>query len=72
MSHFCQLRRQDYTNQSPLDEAHLVAARGLTHQEVSTKCVNKRRSSERRYFVRQSLTDLLYANAKDLIQSGRI
>ena len=26
-----------YTTNTPLDETHLVAARGLTHQEVSTK-----------------------------------
>ena len=34
--------------------------------------VKKESSSERRNYVRAERTDLLYANAKDLLQSGRI
>ena len=48
-----------------LDKTHVVV-KGRTHQ-VSTKVCQ-----ERRYFIGQGLTDLLYANAKDLIQSRRV
>ena len=51
----------------------VVGGGGRTHQEVSTKVRQQGQSlSERRYFVRQRPRDLLYANAKDLIQSRRI
>ena len=36
------------------------------------QCVNKESSSERRNYVGQGQTDLLYVNANDLIQSRRI
>ena len=61
-----------YTTNTP--SMKLISSRrgGLPTKKFQPKCVNKESLSERRYFVWQGLTDLLYANAKDLIQSGRI
>ena len=42
---------------TPLDETHLVVVRGLIHQEVSPKCVNKESSTV-------ISTDLLNCNPK--------
>ena len=45
---------------------------GLSNLEVSTQCINKKSLSERCCYVRSEQTDLLYANAKGLIQIWRI
>ena len=45
---------------------------GLSTKKFQPKRPNKESSLERRYFVWQGLTDLLYANGKDLIQGRRI
>ena len=50
-----------------LNETHLVMVRGLTHQEISIKVCQ-----QKELVVQQGLTNLLYVNAKDLIQSWRI
>ena len=65
-------RAEMFTLALPLDETHLVAVRGLHTKKIQPKCANKESSSKRRCFVRQGLTDLPYATAKDLIQSRRI
>ena len=38
---------------APLDETHLVVVRGLIHQEVSPKCVNKESLTERHNYNHQ-------------------
>ena len=60
------------TQSVPLDETHLDAVRWLIQLRDFNKCINKKSSSERYYYVRVEQTDLLYANPKNLIQSGRI
>ena len=45
---------------------------GLSNQEVLHSVSNKESSSERRNYVQQEQKDLLYADAKNLIQSRRM
>ena len=59
-------------DQYNLDETHLDAVRGLIQLRGFAQCVNTESSSERRNYVRAEQTDLLYADAKDLIQSRKI
>ena len=55
-----------FSTKPPLD-----AVRELI-PKLSNKCINKKSWSEPCYYVRLEKMDLLYANAKGLIQSGRI
>ena len=52
-----------------LDETHLDVVRVLIKPRGFAHCVNKESLPERRNYVRQEQTDVLYTNAKDLIQS---
>ena len=36
----------------PLNETHVAVVRGLPNKRSQSKCLNKKSSSERRYFVR--------------------
>ena len=56
----------------PLDETRFDGVRGLIQLRGSTQCINKKSSLEKRYCVQAEQTDLLYANTKGLIQSGRV
>ena len=53
-----------------LDETHLDVVRAPWNKGFEL-CVTKKSSSKWCYYVRMKLTDLLDANVKDLIQSGR-
>ena len=64
--------RVSNTPSTPLSETHLNAVKGLVWLRDFAQCVNKESLSERRNYVRAEQTDLLYANAKDLIRIGRI
>ena len=57
---------------SPLSEIPLDVVRRLIQLKGFNQCINKESSSERRNYIQVQQTDLPYANAKDLIQSGRI
>ena len=50
-----------------LNETHLVMVRGLTHHEISIQV-----RQQKELVAQRGLTNLLYVNAKDLIQSWRI
>ena len=57
---------------SPSMKPTLTRWGGFSNKEVSPQCINKYSSSERCGCVRQGLTDLLIAYAKDLIQCWKI
>ena len=50
-----------------LNETHLVMVSSLTHQKISIKV-----RQQKELVAQKGLTNLLYVNAKDLIQSWRI
>ena len=60
-----------YLLQNPIDETHLDAVSGLISLR-SFHIVRQKEEQKRRNYARAEQTDLLYSNAKDLIQSRRI
>ena len=61
-----------YEGNTPSMKLTLLQWGDLPTKKFQPKCVNKESSLEWCYFTQQGLTDLLYTNAKHLIQSGRI
>ena len=54
-----------------LNETHLEVVKGLIQLRGFNQHINNKSSSERCYYVRTERTDICYANAKKLLQSGK-
>ena len=54
-----------------LIETHLEVVKGLIQLRGFNQYINNKTSSERCYYVQTEQTDICYANAKKLLQSGK-
>ena len=54
-----------------LNETHLEVVKDLIQLRGFNQHINNKSSSERCYYVRTERTDICYANAKKLLQSGK-
>ena len=54
-----------------LNETQLEVVKGLIQLRGFNQNINNKSSSERCYYVRTERTDICYANAKKLLQSGK-
>ena len=55
-----------------LNETHLDVVKDLIQLRTFSQYINNKSSSERCYYVWTEQTDICYANAKKLLQSGKI
>ena len=54
-----------------LNETHLEVVKGLIQLRDFNQYINNKSSSEQCYYVRTERTDICYANAKKLLESGK-